>query len=263
MSERVLTTRELNRALLARQLLLRRRRLSAPRAIERVGALQAQWPPSPYIALWSRLEGFRRERLMREVEARRVVKSTLMRETLHLVSSADYLGYGGLFTRARAARIERELAKAPGDADLDELTRELVRHTSESPRSRPELLALLGRPRLTSTERRPWLEWHMLTARGGPDRRQQVRPRLDLARRRRPRRRGGCDPPRQPLPLGVRPGDPPGRRTVDGARRGHSRTGLLGARVADLPRRARAAAVRRSARAASVCHDRGAGALPT
>ena len=167
MSERVLTTRELNRALLARQLLLRRRRLSAPRAIERVGALQAQWPPSPYIALWSRLEGFRRERLMREVEARRVVKSTLMRETLHLVSSADYLGYGGLFTRARAARIERELAKAPGDADLDELTRELVRHTSESPRSRPELLALLGRPRLTSTERRPWLEWHVLTARGG------------------------------------------------------------------------------------------------
>jgi hypothetical protein len=88
-----------------------------------------------------------------------------MRETLHLVSSADYLAYAGLFTSARAARIERELAKAPGDADLDALTRELVRHASAEPRSRPELLDLLGRPKLAQ-ERRPWLEWHALTATG-------------------------------------------------------------------------------------------------
>ena len=88
-----------------------------------------------------------------------------MRETLHLVSAADYLAYAGLFTSARAARVERELAKSPGDVDLEELTRELVRHAAEEPRSRPELLDLLGRPRLTQ-ERRPWLEWHALTARG-------------------------------------------------------------------------------------------------
>jgi hypothetical protein len=162
----VLTTRELNRALLARQLLLRQARLPVARAIERVGALQAQWPPSPYVALWTRLDGFRREQLMRAVERRAVVKATLMRETLHLVSSADYLAYGGLFTAARVARLERELAKAPWDVDLEKLTRELVRHASEAPRSRPELLDLLGRPRLTQ-DRRAWLEWHALTAKGG------------------------------------------------------------------------------------------------
>jgi hypothetical protein len=139
--------------------------LPVPRAIERVGGLQAQWPPSPYVGLWTRLEGFRREHLVRAVERRLVVKATLMRETLHLVSAADYLAYAGLFTSARAARVERELAKSPGDVDLEELTRELVRHAAEEPRSRPELLDLLGRPKLTQ-ERRPWLEWHALTARG-------------------------------------------------------------------------------------------------
>jgi hypothetical protein len=102
---------------------------------------------------------------MREVERRAVVKATVMRETLHLVSSADYLAYGGLFTAARAARIERQLGQMPGDVDLDELTQELVLHTAAEPRSRPELLDLLGRPKLTIDERRPWLEWHVLTAR--------------------------------------------------------------------------------------------------
>jgi hypothetical protein len=92
-------------------LLLARARLSVPRAIERMGGLQAQWPPSPYIALWSRLEGFRREHLMREVERRRVVRATLMRETLHHVTAADYLAYAGVFARTRTARVERELSK--------------------------------------------------------------------------------------------------------------------------------------------------------
>jgi hypothetical protein len=54
--ERVLTLRELNRTLLLRQLLLLRERLPVARAIQRVGALQAQWAPAPYVALWSRLE---------------------------------------------------------------------------------------------------------------------------------------------------------------------------------------------------------------
>ncbi len=66
MAERVLSTRELNRALLARQLLLERSKLSLTRALERVGGLQTQYAPSAYIGLWSRLHDFRRETLIDE-----------------------------------------------------------------------------------------------------------------------------------------------------------------------------------------------------
>ena len=103
MAERVLTLRELNRALLARQLLLQRARLSVPQAIERVGALQGQWSPAPYVALWTRLEGFQIAQLERALAAKRVVKATLMRATLHLVSSADYPVYAAALIDARPA----------------------------------------------------------------------------------------------------------------------------------------------------------------
>jgi hypothetical protein len=63
MGERVLSRRELNRALLARQLLLERRRLPLPRAVEQMGCLQTQYAPSAYIGLWTRVEGFEREAL--------------------------------------------------------------------------------------------------------------------------------------------------------------------------------------------------------
>ena len=103
MAERILSLRELNRALLARQLLLQRTRLSVPRAIERVGALQGQWSPAPYVALWTRLEGFQIAQLERALAAKRVVKATLMRATLHLVSSADYPVYAAALVDARPA----------------------------------------------------------------------------------------------------------------------------------------------------------------
>jgi hypothetical protein len=59
----VLTLRELNRAALARQMLLKRESIPVVTAIERLAALQAQWAPSPYIALWSRLKDFERASL--------------------------------------------------------------------------------------------------------------------------------------------------------------------------------------------------------
>jgi hypothetical protein len=165
--ERVLSLRELNRALLARQLLLRRARLSVPRAIERVGALQAQWPPSPYIGLWSRLEGFRREQLMRAVERRQVVRATAMRTTLHHVTARDYLEYAGELRVRRTASLEAQIAKLPGGADLDEVVHQIVVLASERPRTRPELLRLLGLPKLELDDRRPWLVWHLVSARAG------------------------------------------------------------------------------------------------
>ena len=90
MAERVLTLRELNRATLARQLLLERRKVAVVPAVERLAGLQAQWPPSPYVGLWSRVAGFRRESLERAIREGKVVKATVMRGTLHLLAARDY-----------------------------------------------------------------------------------------------------------------------------------------------------------------------------
>ena len=111
----MLTGRELNRALLARQLLLERRRLPVPKAIERLGALQAQWSPAPYVALWSRLDGFTIPQLERALARKSVVKATLMRSTLHLVSSADYPIYAAAIVDARRPKLERQF---PVDLDV-------------------------------------------------------------------------------------------------------------------------------------------------
>ena len=89
----VLTLRELNRAMLARQLLLERARIGVVPAIERLAALQAQWSPSPYLALWSRLVDFRREQLWSAIERHQVIRARLMRGTLHLVSARDFYAY--------------------------------------------------------------------------------------------------------------------------------------------------------------------------
>ena len=88
--ERVLTRRELNRALLQRQLLLERRPLTAVQAVERLGGLQAQSTPSPYLSLWTRLEGFEREQLTAALVGRRLVKALLQRSTLHVSAPRHY-----------------------------------------------------------------------------------------------------------------------------------------------------------------------------
>ncbi len=87
----ILTARQLNRATLARQLLLEPAKLDLVTATERIGGLQAQEPASPYIGLWTRLAGFEPADLDRSIAERALVKGTLMRMTLHLVSAADYL----------------------------------------------------------------------------------------------------------------------------------------------------------------------------
>ncbi len=90
MPDRVLSERELNRALLARQGLLSRWAGGVPRAVERMGGIQAQYAPSSYVALWSRLRGFRGELLDRALTRRTVVQATLMRATIHVVSAGDF-----------------------------------------------------------------------------------------------------------------------------------------------------------------------------
>jgi hypothetical protein len=145
MPERVLTLRELNRATLARQMLLRRWKLPAIKAIERLVGLQAQSPNPPYIGLWTRLEGFRPDELACLIEERRAVRIALMRNTVHLVSARDCLLlrpltqpvldrdlYASRAQRASLEGVNIEALVAAGRALLE-----------EQPRAAKELGALL------------------------------------------------------------------------------------------------------------------------
>ena len=143
MSERVLTLRELNRTLLARQLLLERRKLPVATAAERVGALQAQWPPSPYVALWSRLASFRKDQLMRALENRRVVKATLMRTTLHIVSTRDYAAFAPMLEEQWLANIGGRFPPERAAVHLREVAERAPAFTS-TPRTRAEIFDFFG-----------------------------------------------------------------------------------------------------------------------
>jgi hypothetical protein len=99
--ERILTQRALNRALLARQLLLDRSARSIEAAIEQVGGLQTQYAPSGYVGLWTRLADFRREALTHALENRTVVQATLLRTTIHMVSGREFWRYAAGVRQAR------------------------------------------------------------------------------------------------------------------------------------------------------------------
>jgi len=105
----VLSQRALNRALLERQHLLRRRRASAAEEIEHLVAMQAQVPNSPYVGLWTRLEGFQPAELADMIVKRRAVRLGIMRNTVHLVTARDCLNLRWLFQ----PMLERTLRSSP------------------------------------------------------------------------------------------------------------------------------------------------------
>jgi hypothetical protein len=114
-AERVLSQRELNRAMLARQLLLERSPGSIESVLEQMGGLQNQYAPSGYVGLWSRMADFPRDSLTRALEDRRVIQATLIRSTIHLVSAADYWLFAAGARRGRQEwwlRIQRHDAPA-------------------------------------------------------------------------------------------------------------------------------------------------------
>ena len=93
MTTETLTLRRLNRATLARQMLLEREEISPVAAVERLAGMQAQEAKHPFIGLWTRVEGFRREDLHAALRQHDVVRATLMRATLHLMSADDYIRF--------------------------------------------------------------------------------------------------------------------------------------------------------------------------
>jgi hypothetical protein len=141
----VLTLAELNRATLARQMLLAREKTTALRTVARLAGLQAQLARPPFVGLWSRVEGFAAEHLARLARDRKVVRATMMRGTLHLVTTKDFLdlrpglqamlssGMAGVLGD-RAPRFELDRVLATARALLD-----------EEPRTFEDLRAALGR----------------------------------------------------------------------------------------------------------------------
>jgi hypothetical protein len=126
---RILSTPALNRALLARQLLLTRTAMTAADAIAHLVGMQAQVPNAPYVGLWSRLKGFKAAELAALITNRRAVRIALMRNTLHLVTADDCLTVRPIvqrvLTRAyqKADRVKLAEIVTAGRAILDEQPR--------------------------------------------------------------------------------------------------------------------------------------------
>ncbi len=142
----VLTDRALNRALLARQLLLRRARLPVPTAIERLIGMQAQVPLAPYVGLRSRLEDFRQAELSELLVERQVVRLPAMRGTLHLMTAADALEFRPVVQPVleRAFDSGSPFGRLIAGTDRRQLLQTARQLVEERPRTRAELMRLLG-----------------------------------------------------------------------------------------------------------------------
>jgi hypothetical protein len=139
---RTLTQRELNRALLARQGLLERHDAPLPRVLQRIGGIQAQYAPSMYIGLWSRVKALHRHAVTYGLERRSLIQATLMRSTIHLVAKADYWPLA-LAIRESRQKWWRQATRRTIDMDAAAGT---AREALENgPLKRAELEALVGK----------------------------------------------------------------------------------------------------------------------
>jgi hypothetical protein len=137
----VFSTRRLNRATLARQLLLERERVSAVEAVARLAGLQAQLPRPPFIGLWSRIADFDRTELTRALHARSVVRATMMRGTLHLATAADYLALRPALQPSLTRGMQSILKARAAKLDVPALVASARTWFDQKPRTFDELRA--------------------------------------------------------------------------------------------------------------------------
>lgn len=137
-----MTTRELNRWTLARQHLLERVSLAPALAVQALAGMQAQSPSAPYVGLWSRLEGFEVADLEAALRAGTVVKTTVMRGTLHLIATSRLAAFraatgSGYYDTTRRLMTELGL-------DLDAIRARVAAQVEERARSRTEVFRLIA-----------------------------------------------------------------------------------------------------------------------
>jgi hypothetical protein len=130
----ILTRRALSRATLARQMLLARETVSALDAVGRLVALQAQLARPPHIGLWSRLAGFRREDLNRLLFRKDVVRATMMRGTLHLLTRQDYAAFRTVLQPSLTEGL-RAVGKRAEGLDLERLAAAGKKFFAKGPQS--------------------------------------------------------------------------------------------------------------------------------
>lgn len=160
----VLSDRALNRALLARQLLLKRAAVTPAAAIERLAGLQAQWSPAPYIGLWTRLVRFGIADLEGALADHTVVKATVMRGTLHLLSAREFPFYA-VATAAARSELWRN-PKLEVGIDLEQLEARLGRYIATTPRTFDELAALIDHAAPGDRDRQRYLIRRLVFNRG-------------------------------------------------------------------------------------------------
>ena len=139
MSDPTLNQRALNRAVLARQLLLDRADSSLIDAVEQVGGLQTQYAPSGYVGLWTRVRGFRREDLTAALEDGSLIQATLMRTTIHIVSRREFWPYAMGVRQARRTWALRAAGAAADEAEMIAAADRMRAALADGPRTVKEL----------------------------------------------------------------------------------------------------------------------------
>lgn len=139
MADRVLTLREINRATLARQMLLERVSLSVPVVIERLVGMQAQLASAPYVGIWTRIQNFQRDDLAGLLNNRSVIKATLMRSTLHLFTAGDYLLFRATLQPVLTSAFEAVLKDRAKGLDVEKLVKTARAFIAEQPRAFAEI----------------------------------------------------------------------------------------------------------------------------